>query len=190
MKMSSSILNKLQELQEPSGKYLEQVAIGYIQDHTSPRVLVKQEIIYNGGLVVKPRNGATSLSQLKNIQSIRKVSTIPAGIDSAMTSRLNQALLGGNSYPVLTAVLGVAAGLGSMGAGLFFSALTTGISLTKTSRRVLARAGDEIWHVEEIGKYKNVATYVSSFILVDPYRKQAPGKGWLLHESRDELTLS
>ncbi|HED17841.1 MAG TPA: hypothetical protein ENI64_13635 [Gammaproteobacteria bacterium] len=188
--MSSAILNKLQELQEPSGKHLDQVAITYIHDNSLPYALVKQVQVANAKWAVVPRNGAASLSQLNNIQSVRKVSTIPAGIDSATTNRLNMALLGGTSYPVLTAVLGVAAGLGSMGAGLLFSALTTGISLTKTSRRVLARAGDEIWHVEEIGKYKKLATYVSSFILVDPYRKQAPGKGWLLHESRDELILS
>lgn len=188
--MSLAVLNKLQNLQEPSGKYLGQVVIGYIQDHSLPYVLVKREQIANARWAVKPRKGAASLSQPKNIQSIRKVSTIPAGIESAIAAKLNIDLLGGTSYPVLTAVMGVAAGLGSMGAGLFFSTLTTGISLQKTSRRVLARAGDEIWHVEEIGKFNNVATYVSSFILVDPYRKQAPGKGWLLHESRDELILS
>jgi len=188
--MSSTILNQLQNLQEPSGIHLDQVAITYIHDNSLPHALVKQVQIANGKWAVSARNGTASLSQLKNIQSVRKVSTLPAGVDSAMSNRLNLALLGGSSYPVLTAILGVAAGLGSMGAGLMFSALTTGISLTQTSRRVLARAGDEIWHVEEIGKFNNVAMYVSSFILVDPYRKQAPGKGWLIHESRDELILT
>jgi len=188
--MSTAILNTLQILQKPSGKHLNQIVVSYIQDHNRPQVLIKKEIIYNGAVAVRPRNGVSSLSKLKNVQSIRKVSTIPSGGNGAIITQLNTALLGGASYPVLTAVLGVAAGVGSMGAGLMFSALTTGISLTQTSRRVLARAGDEIWHVEEIGKFDNVATYVSSFILVDPYRKQAPGKGWLLHESRDELTLS
>jgi len=67
---------------------------------------------------------------------------------------------------------------------------STGLSLTQTSQRVLARSGDEIWHVEEIGKVGMIATYVSSYILVDPYRWQAPNKGWLIHESRDELLLS
>lgn len=61
--------------------------------------------------------------------------------------------------------------------------------MKKTSQRVLARSGDEIWHVEEIGKVRSggsyKAVYISSYFIVDPFRGQSlhthsNGKGWLL----------
>lgn len=107
-----------------------------------------------------------------------------------ITSKLNQDLLGDESYPVLTAALGIATGIVSGGAGLFFTLATTGLTLGNTTRRVLARPGDEIWHIEEIGKIGNKPVYVSAFFLVDPYRKKAPNKGWLIHEEREELLLN
>jgi len=71
-----------------------------------------------------------------------------------------------------------------------FTLATTGLSLANTTSKVLARPGDEIWHIEEIGKEGNKAIYLSAFSIVDPYRKQAPNKGWLIHEEREELVLS
>ena len=185
--MSSAILNHLQELQKPSGKHLIMTVVAGIHDNNLPRALVVEEVIRNAKIVMKPLNGAASLAHPQNRQSIRKVNMLD---NSFLINELNTALLGGTSYPILTAVLGTAAGLASTGAGLLFAAATTGLSLSQTSRRVLARDRDEIWHVEEIGKVGNVATYVSSFILVDPYRKQIPKKGWLIHEERDEVLLS
>jgi hypothetical protein len=55
---------------------------------------------------------------------------------------------------------------------------------------VLARPGDEIWHIESIGKVANEAVYVSSYLLTDPYRRQYPTKGWLIHEEREQVILS
>jgi hypothetical protein len=34
------------------------------------------------------------------------------------------------------------------------------------------------------------AIYVSAYFIVDPFRKQTPGKGWLIHEEREELLLT
>jgi hypothetical protein len=64
--------------------------------------------------------------------------------------------------------------------------------MTSLSQRVLARDGDEIWRVEELGKVtaagKIQPTYVLAYFLIDPYRKQSPSKkGWLLHEARYPL---
>jgi hypothetical protein len=99
-------------------------------------------------------------------------------------------LLGGERYPVLTAAIGIAGGAISGGAGLLFTLSTTGLALVNTAGKVLARAGDEIWHIEEIGKEGNKAIYISAFFIVDPYRKQAPDKGWLIHEEREEISLA
>jgi len=103
---------------------------------------------------------------------------------------LNHELLGGDSYPVLTTALGIAGGVVSGGGSILFSVALTGLSLAQKASKVLARQGDEIWHIEEIGKDGKKAIYVSSFFIVDPYRKTSKSKGWLIHEERHELTLS
>ena len=107
---------------------------------------------------------------------------------------LNDALLGSSDYPVLNAVLGTAIGFGTGGASLLFTVATTALSMSQSSSRVLARDGDEIWRVEEIGKVTKGAqvqpTYVLAYFLIDPYRRQSPNhKGWLLHEARFDLDL-
>ena len=87
-----------------------------------------------------------------------------------------------------TAVLGTAVGVGTGGASLLFTFATTALSAAKTSSRVLARDGDEIWRVEEIGKVQSQPTYLLAYFLVDPYRAQSRNhKGWLLHEARYAL---
>jgi hypothetical protein len=187
--MSADIINQLQPLQEESGKSLSPVITAYLQNTAQPRALVDTIMIANGKWVVKPRAGASSLLKPQNRQSIRKVKTLSAGYEHII-KQLNTALLGGESYPVLTAVLGTAAGFASAGAGLLFTIATTALSLGNTVQRVLARTGDEIWHVEEIGKVGNKAMYISSYFIVDPYRNQAPNKGWLIHEEREEVQLS
>ncbi|VAW58188.1 hypothetical protein MNBD_GAMMA11-1042, partial [hydrothermal vent metagenome] len=44
--------------------------------------------------------------------------------------------------------------------------------------------------LKKLVKKGNKAIYVSSFFIVDPHRKTARSKGWLIHEERYELTLS
>jgi len=73
---------------------------------------------------------------------------------------------------------------------ILFSATLTGLSLAQKASKVLARQGDEIWHIEEIGKEGDKAVYVSSYLIVDPYRKHSDSKGWLIHEERHELALN
>lgn len=187
--MSAGILNQLQPLQQNSGKSLNPVVVASLQDSNLPLALVRPVMIANANWAVEPRNGVDSLKDPKNRQSIRKVKTFKFGSEQTI-KQLNTALLGGESYPVLTAILGTAAGFLSAGAGLLFTIATTGLSLANSAQRVLARSGDEIWHVEEIGKTGNKAIYISSYFIVDPYRKNAPGKGWLIHEERKNLVIS
>lgn len=187
--MSANILNFLQELQKPSNKHLSPVIRSQIQDNSKPRALVEPVLVSSGKYSVKPIKGASSLSTQNNRQSMRKVKTLSGGHEPVINA-LNKELLGGESYPILTTALGIAAGAISGGGALLFTLATTGLSLANTASKVLARPGDEIWHIEEIGKNGTKAVYVSSFFIVDPYRKQAPTKGWLIHEEREEVTLS
>ena len=187
--MSSNIQSLLSELQQPTRMRLNPVIMASLRDHTKPRALVESVLVANGKFAVKPIKGAASLATQNNRQSTRKVSTFSAGTEHIAT-KLNKELLGGESYPILTTALGLATGAISGGAGLFFAVATTGLTVANTTNKVLARPGDEIWHLEEIGRVGNKATYVSAFFIVDPYRKQAPNKGWLIHEEREELILS
>jgi len=187
--MAPEILNQLQELQKKSDKHLSPVITGYLQDHDQPRALVETVLVANSKWAVKPIGGASSLLKPQNRQIKRKVKTLSAGYEHIINP-LNTALLGGESYPVLTAVLGTAVGVASGGAGLLFTVATTGLSLANTAQRVLARTGDEIWQIEEIGKVGNKAMYVSSYFIVDPYRTHSQNKGWLIHEEREEVILS
>jgi hypothetical protein len=192
------IIYNLSELQEQSNKRLKRSTVFGIQDRKNPRVLVKHQFIHATKLATKPIKGAELLLDPKNTQSLRKIRTMDPGQEGNFTSSLNTALLGGQSYPILDAVIGATVGVASGFAGLLFSAATTALDLQKTSQRVLARSGDEIWHVEEIGKVRNgssyKAVYVSSYFIVDPFRghslhTHSNGKGWLIHEEREELTL-
>jgi len=186
--MSNNILNQLQGLQNKSNKKLNPTIISLLQDHSVPRALVESALVSSGKYAVKPVRGASSLTAPNNRFSRRKVSTLQASSIHSLNT-LNKELLGGESYPVLTATLGIASGAISGGASLLFTLATTGISLANTTSKVLARPGDEIWHIEEIGKEGNKAVYLSAFFIVDPYRKQSPNKGWLIHEEREELFL-
>ena len=195
--MSQADINHLSTLQPESGKRLPTSLIhGFSTSQGGTTSLIRTERI-EGDWVGVPRQGAAQL--IANPHSRRKVFTLDSS-HQGFTETLNTALLGGGSYPVLVAVLGTAAGAVSGGAGLLFTASTVGIDLGRRTRRVLARLGDEIWHVEEVGKTlkdnffsgdRFVAMHVSSYLLIDPYRSrsQVGGKGWLLHEERKRVQL-
>lgn len=187
--MSTVLISQLSELRPISSRKLNPTVFALIQNHSAPRSLVESFLVANGKFAIKPVNGIQSLANRKNLQATRKVHTLSAGKEHII-NKLNIELSGGKSYPILTAVLGVIGGAFSGGAGLLFTTATTGLSLANLVQDVLARPGDEIWHVEEIGKSENKATYVSAFFLVDPYRKQTPNKGWLIHEEREIIQLS
>ncbi len=160
-----------------------------IHDNSKPRALVKSVLIANGNYATVPIKGASSLATPNNTDVNRRVRTFTAGSEH-IVDKLNKELLGGESYPILTTVLGIATGVVSAGAGLVFTLSNTGLSLANTASKVLARPGDEIWHHEKIGKEGNKIIYVSAFFIVDPYRRTSTTKGWLIHEEREELSLS
>ena len=194
-----SLLNTLPELQPDSGKHLsDSVITGMTRSLSRARYqLVRSRHVSGSGYIYEPTNGSSSL--MNNLQASRKLMTLSAGHEGNFTYALNTALLGGTQYPVLTAVLGTAVGLASGGAGLLFTVATTGLDLARTTQRVLARDGDELWQVEAIGKIRSngifgsstTALHVGSYFLVDPHRTrlQERTKGWLIHEQRTELTL-
>ena len=115
---------------------------------------------------------------------------------------LNVDLQGGDTFPWLLFGLGlVFTPLGAIGTvgGIVFGAATTAIDGSRQTTQVMARAGDEIWHVEEVGRTfednyisddRWLATHISSYFLVDPHRRHMREKGWLIHESRNEIELS
>jgi len=151
------------------------------------------------GFIYVPTNGPNSLLNPNNKSSRRRLMILDQETSQNFTHSLNDALSGGDSYPVLTAVLGVAAGLASFGAGLLFTASTTALSLAQRNHRVLARGGDQIFQVEEIGKVINRSyfgadsievAHISAIFLVDQFRNDYRGvKSWLIHEERQVITL-
>lgn len=195
--MSQHIISQLSVLQNNSGQRLPtSIIYGFSSSPGGTLQLITKDL-RRGNWVGVPRRGTANL--LQNLQSRVKVFTLDAPREGFMRT-LNTALKGGTSYPILTAVLGVAAGAVSAGAGLLFTATTLGVDLGRRNTDVLARVGDEIWHVEEIGKVfednllfpdRYVPTHVTSYFLVDPYRSagQSTVKGWLLHEDRTEVVL-
>jgi|GEM_PF-3527037 len=187
--MSTDILNKLQTLQKNSNKRLSPVVKTIIHDNSKPRALVKSVLVANGNYATVPVKGAPSLTTSNNTDVNRRVRTFTAGSEH-IVDKLNKDLLGGESYPILTTALGIATGAVSAGAGLVFTLANTGLSLANTASKVLARPGDEIWHHEKIGKEGDKIIYVSAFFIVDPYRRTSSTKGWLIHEEREEISLS
>jgi len=195
--MTEAIINSLEVLQEDSGQHLSPVVI---TSSLKPKgmQLCKHKVIANANITYVVKKGSSSLLQAENRQYISKVTTMPAMQETNSLHLLNTELLGGKSYPVLTAALGTAAGIASFGTGLIFTVAATGLSLAQTSQRALARSGDEIWQIEEIGKIPDNGTFgsggykavhVLSYFLVDPYRHTAPRKGWLIHEDRNDVIL-
>jgi hypothetical protein len=85
-------------------------------------------------------------------------------------------------------VLGALAALGSGGAGTLFGAASSVLVPGHGLTRILARGGDEIWRVEELGTFHGKPTYLVAYLLQDPFRTQGKGdRVWLLHESRYEF---
>lgn len=174
MNANVSPLTYLKELQPGSGKHLPKNVHHIIKLNKEPMSLVRRELVANGQFNLLPKN---DISHPSAQQSVRRSHVFPQVGEDSNLMALNHALLGRDSYPILTATLGVGVGIASFGAGLVFSAATTAVSLNQKSYRILARPGDEIWNVEEIGKvleggaYK--AVYVSSFFIVDPQRAGA-----------------
>ena len=193
----AKLLALLEPLQTDSGKHLPAYVIAKINTRERYQLMRTSTTFGKSRLGVprvlhEPTNGVSSLSLSKNTHTTRKLMSISAaGTEDSFMFTLNTALLGGKSYPILTAALGTIVGLASMGAGLLFTATSTALNVSRTSQRVLARAGDELWQVEQIGKVESAVVHVEAYILLDPYRSRAQSriKGWLIHEERTELDI-
>lgn len=204
--MSDPVVQQLETLQKESGKSLP-TSIIYGFSTSSGASIHLGDIVPLSATdwEVRPSGGKAGL--LHNCRAYHKVFTLDHTKIHFMHD-LNKELKGGANYPILTAVLGTAisvVGLASgvtevSAAGLLFSTAVHGLDLAKRSTDVLARVGDEVWHVEEIGKVwednffsadEYVPKYVSSFFLVDPYRSKTRlgVNGWLIHEQRFPVTL-
>ena len=189
--MSLEVLSRLEELKPESNKKLPQQILHLLKGKLSPpSELADIKLVRNGYFVSVPKNGGASLQLPKNRRSARKVLTLKSIADESFTDVLNSELLGGESYPVLSTVVGTITGLVSFGAGLLFAASTTRLNSHQASPRILARSGDEIWIIEEFGKVGGKSLHVQSFWLCDPYRGQAAINGWLIHEERRDLLLN
>lgn len=194
--MNSPVLNQLHELRRETGIKVLGDMKGlrlYLQDTgRSPLLLISPKIV-RGQVVYEPAISPESLVNKEGRVAQRRAMTLPNVVEDNYTFMLNNSLLGGRDYPLLTSVAGFGAGLLSGGAGLIFSAAATGVSLGKTSHRILARGGDELWQMEEIGKSRKGGSYVPmhvlSYFLVDPFRGTNHRKVWLIHEERKELIL-
>jgi hypothetical protein len=167
---------QLANLRQDSGRRLPTSIVTGLTQHASAALPVRLMITGN----TAQRTSATD----KRVRAQQRIKTV-GDHEPGFLALLNDALLGASDFPILAALLGSAA---SGGAALIFTVATTTLSVAKVSARVLARDGDEIWRVEEIGKVENRPTYLMAYFLVDPYRGQsASHKGWLLHEARFTL---
>jgi hypothetical protein len=189
--MPPSVVSRLTQLQRPSGvRMTSSIITGLTLSLSRARYQLFHAIANprGAGFLNVPVHGGDALPQHVSARRIAWT----AQERNPFMQMLNQELKGGNSYPVLVAALGAGIGLVPVvgtAAGLLFAATTTGIDLAKTSHSVIAREGDQIWQVEEIGRDGDRVIHVGSYFVVDPYRQQTPTRGWLIHEERTELTL-
>jgi len=194
--MTSSVIEHLDELRPETGVKILGDMIGlkrHLQDTGRKPLLLANPKLLNGRWVHEPSTSAKNLDKRENRVAHRKAMDLPNAVEDNYTFMLNNRLMGGRNYPLLTSLAGVGTGLVSGGAGLIFSAAATGISLGKTSHRILARGGDQLWQMEEIGKSRKGASFVPvhvlSYFLVDPFREGSNRKMWLIHEERNELVI-
>jgi hypothetical protein len=196
--MIAEIASNLQDLAPPSNKRLHTTTRALLvgrqgRQYGAPLALVKQTQVGNAHWRMTPRADGETFRGLISQQSIRKVCTLSEVAESALINDINRDLIGATGYPVLTAILGVGAGIVSFGAGLFFTVGTTALSLAHATPRILARDGDEVWQIEEIGRVgsgsKAKVFHVNSIFIVDPHRANAKNKGWLIHEERSEVVF-
>ena len=190
--MSDKIIQSLSELRPHSNVTIpDSVVCGINNCFSGPSFqlikLVPNPNPNGMGLATVLTNGIESLPQQGKLSRLRQ--RLPVGVETNLTHALNDALLGGEQYPVTTMIGGFVAGYVSMGAGLLFALTSTALSASQKAKRILARENDEVWQVEEIGKVKSSnilsgskwdVVHVGSYWLSDPYRS----KQWLIHETR------
>jgi len=186
---SAELLSRLSGLQPQSKCWLpNSIITGLTLSLTQARYQLIRTDMVRGKYIFVPTDGLAKIPP--KVSAYRKLKTIDREQKGNFTYSLNTELLGGEQYPILTFVLGTAVGAVSGGAGLLFGATTTYLSLQQTAQRVLAREGDEVWQVEEIGKSGQDVVHVGSYFLQDPFRgHRNAASGWLIHEERTVLTV-
>ena len=104
---------------------------------------------------------------------------------------LNAELKGGEGYPVLVGLLGIAASAYSFGVGAVFALISIALAPGRERTAVLAREGDQIWHLECVGQEDGKLKHCEQFLLVDPFRNSANGEhsAWVIHEERQDLEI-
>ena len=104
---------------------------------------------------------------------------------------LNTDLKGGEDYTVLMGVLGIAASAYSFGVGAVFALLTIAVAPGRERTAVLAREGDQIWHLEYVGQEDGKLKHCEQFLLVDPFRNSSNDEhsAWVIHEERQDLEI-
>ena len=186
--MSDKVIEALPELRPHSNVTIPgAVVYGINNCFSGPSFqLIKLAPNQNGmGISTVLTNGIESLPLKAKWSRLRQ--RLPVGMENNLTYTLNDALLGGEQYPLTMMIGGFVAGYVSAGAGFLFALASTVLSVSQRPKRILVRENDVIWQVEEIGKEKSSnplagnkwdVVHVGSYWLSDPYR----GKQWLIHE--------
>lgn len=126
----------------------------------------------------------TSSATAKRVWSFRN--------NEYMLVSLNNWLAGGNSYPFLTAFLGIGVGVVNAPAGIAWSIFFAALDNAKASfsTQCFARAADQLWMIEAIGLDDGEATHMRQIWVVDPLRNGnsgPPASSWCIAEDRNEL---
>lgn len=193
--MKIDVFNHLDEIKPDSSKSLQlSVVEGLMAGSGSsekPYIeLVKAKVAANNNYRWELSHGIDSIISKSGQFRRRKIKTFA---EDGFIGRLNLALKGGARYPILSTVTGVLFGKVNPAMGLLFSAASTTHGMSKTSHDVIARPGDELWKVEEIGKVRSRGGYkmvhIYSLFIVDPFRDLSSFNniGWLIHEDRKDV---
>lgn len=158
----------------------------------------------NESLRFELRTNGRNRFNIRNLTSVRKIRTFRR--NDPFLRGVNDALGPGESHPVLIAAIGIAGGVATFGLAPIAAAVAVGgatawtaatacIDANTRDSNFRARIGDELWTVEQIGKYpegaKYVAMHVTYLFLVDPFRTKGNfrEKGWLMHEIRQKIQI-
>jgi hypothetical protein len=186
--MNTSMLQKLPELGQPTSARLPQSIRDGFMVYSSQRFLLIKVHFEGAGRNLHYRPAPGINLGLKN-SSKRRLFNFDAD-HAKFQKTVNRQLAGGESYPILTGLLSIGAGIASFGAGTVFTLVTAAADSGRQVQTVMARLGDELWQVELVGKKKGKIVHVEYFVLWDPYRRDAEvPSDFIIHEERREVVV-